>query len=409
MPAPTQPSRFAHLPRIFRRAALLFIPPVLLLTLLTVRLLHNHAAQQAQIESALDTSSQPALELASTSSLQQRPVFPFSIIPGGVRDVHELQSAVTADPVVAKHYSDFHVTQARVVRLKQPLAMRVMEEAVDYRFDGKIAVISGGSRGIGFATGRRFAQSGESSPTPATSVQATGTADEQRLKLREEQLRVQKQPVETGEARVRKDVVSEQQSMEVPVTHEEVYVERRPGSGQPTDRPIEEGETYRVPVREEQVRTEKQTVETGEVALGKRQAQETKRVGDTVRREEAHVERAGEVNVQGSDGERAIPVSGFFTGYRKTAMRPGEIVVSVTIPKPLPPFARFYKIAKRRLELVVNEHELIERKSKWRAPKPALERGYWRLYHDHVLQADQGADLDFLVGKSGAFVPRDNH
>jgi dihydroxy-acid dehydratase len=66
-------------------------------------------------------------------------------------------------------------------------------------------------------------------------------------------------------------------------------------------------------------------------------------------------------------------------------------------------------VAKRRLELLVNERELKERKGKWRAPKPALERGYWRLYHDHVLQADKGADLDFLVGKSGAFVPRDNH
>ena len=40
---------------------------------------------------------------------------------------------------------------------------------------------------------------------------------------------------------------------------------------------------------------------------------------------------------------------------------------------------------------------------------PPLDRGYWRLYFDHVLQADQGADLDFLVGGSGAFVPRDNH
>ena len=40
--------------------------------------------------------------------------------------------------------------------------------------------------------------------------------------------------------------------------------------------------------------------------------------------------------------------------------------------------------------------------------RPA-ERGYWKLYFDHVLQAHQGADLDFLVGKSGAFVPRDNH
>jgi L-arabonate dehydrase len=66
-------------------------------------------------------------------------------------------------------------------------------------------------------------------------------------------------------------------------------------------------------------------------------------------------------------------------------------------------------VAKRRLELLVNERELKERRATWRAPKPALERGYWRLYHDHVLQAHEGADLDFLVGKSGAFVPRDNH
>jgi dihydroxy-acid dehydratase len=66
-------------------------------------------------------------------------------------------------------------------------------------------------------------------------------------------------------------------------------------------------------------------------------------------------------------------------------------------------------VEKRRLELRVAPEELERRRKAWRAPKPPLERGYWRLYHDHVLQADQGADLDFLVGKSGAFVPRDNH
>ncbi|HYL90854.1 MAG TPA: IlvD/Edd family dehydratase [Burkholderiales bacterium] len=66
-------------------------------------------------------------------------------------------------------------------------------------------------------------------------------------------------------------------------------------------------------------------------------------------------------------------------------------------------------VAKRRLQLDVSDAELKKRKARWKAPKPALQRGYWRLYHDHVLQADQGADLDFLVGKSGAFVPRDNH
>ncbi len=63
----------------------------------------------------------------------------------------------------------------------------------------------------------------------------------------------------------------------------------------------------------------------------------------------------------------------------------------------------------RRLELLVPEEILSKRRTLWTAPKPPLERGYWKLYHDHVLQAHQGADLDFLVGKSGAFVPRDNH
>jgi len=66
-------------------------------------------------------------------------------------------------------------------------------------------------------------------------------------------------------------------------------------------------------------------------------------------------------------------------------------------------------VAKRKLELVVSDSELRQRKAKWKAPAAPLERGYWKLYHDHVLQAHEGADLDFLVGKSGAFVPRDNH
>jgi L-arabonate dehydrase len=38
-----------------------------------------------------------------------------------------------------------------------------------------------------------------------------------------------------------------------------------------------------------------------------------------------------------------------------------------------------------------------------------MDSGYWKLYIDHVLQADQGADLDFLVGKRGSAVPKDNH
>jgi len=66
-------------------------------------------------------------------------------------------------------------------------------------------------------------------------------------------------------------------------------------------------------------------------------------------------------------------------------------------------------VAKRKLQLLVSDSELQNRKAKWEPPPAPLDRGYWKLYFDHVLQAHQGADLDFLVGKSGAFVPRDNH
>jgi dihydroxy-acid dehydratase len=66
-------------------------------------------------------------------------------------------------------------------------------------------------------------------------------------------------------------------------------------------------------------------------------------------------------------------------------------------------------VDKRRLELLVSEEALSKRRKAWTAPAPPLERGYWKLYFDHVLQAHEGADLDFLVGRSGAFVPRDNH
>jgi len=66
-------------------------------------------------------------------------------------------------------------------------------------------------------------------------------------------------------------------------------------------------------------------------------------------------------------------------------------------------------VGQRKLELLVPEEILSQRRRGWKAPQPPLQRGYWKLYFDHVLQAHQGADLDFLVGKSGAFVPRDNH
>ena len=65
-------------------------------------------------------------------------------------------------------------------------------------------------------------------------------------------------------------------------------------------------------------------------------------------------------------------------------------------------------VPQRRLHLEVSDDELARRKTHWKAPEPP-SRGWYRLFFDHVLQADQGVDLDFLVGKSGAAVPRHSH
>ena len=66
-------------------------------------------------------------------------------------------------------------------------------------------------------------------------------------------------------------------------------------------------------------------------------------------------------------------------------------------------------VDERRIELLVSDEDLEARRKEWRAPPPAMESGYQRLYHDHVEQADQGCDWDILSGKRGVTVTRDSH
>jgi dihydroxy-acid dehydratase len=65
-------------------------------------------------------------------------------------------------------------------------------------------------------------------------------------------------------------------------------------------------------------------------------------------------------------------------------------------------------VAARKLHLDVSDAELAERRRQWQAPS-VPKRGWYKLYVEHVQQAHLGADLDFLVGNSGAEVPRDSH
>jgi dihydroxy-acid dehydratase len=66
-------------------------------------------------------------------------------------------------------------------------------------------------------------------------------------------------------------------------------------------------------------------------------------------------------------------------------------------------------VGRRSIHLHVSDAELARRKAKWKPPKPHADRGWVKLYCETVTQADQGVDLDFLVGKSGAKVGRESH
>jgi len=66
-------------------------------------------------------------------------------------------------------------------------------------------------------------------------------------------------------------------------------------------------------------------------------------------------------------------------------------------------------VAGRRLHLDVTDAELAARRAKWQPEPVAMRTGYQGLYVERVMQADKGADLDFLVGCRGHAVPRESH
>ena len=69
----------------------------------------------------------------------------------------------------------------------------------------------------------------------------------------------------------------------------------------------------------------------------------------------------------------------------------------------------FLDVRARKLDLEVDAKTLETRRKAWHAPAPITNRGWTSLYVDHVMQANEGADLDFLVGKSGSSTPRHSH
>lgn len=119
----------------------------------------------------------------------------------------------------------------------------------------------------------------------------------QRLQLRQEVLDINKASVHKGDVELGKEIISEQKSVDVPVSREEVVIERKALNNEPSDAPITNEETIRIPVSEETVNVNKHTVVTGEVSAHKRSITDTKHIDETLKREEAMVNKTGNAEV----------------------------------------------------------------------------------------------------------------
>ncbi|WP_425350707.1 YsnF/AvaK domain-containing protein [Clostridium muellerianum] len=121
--------------------------------------------------------------------------------------------------------------------------------------------------------------------------------DEGRLTLHKEELDINKSRVQKGEVELSKEIVEEQKTVDVPITHEEVVIERRSIDNEASDTPISDEETIRIPVSEEKINVDKHTVITGEVSAHKREVEETERVDEKLKREEARINTNGDAEI----------------------------------------------------------------------------------------------------------------
>jgi len=111
-----------------------------------------------------------------------------------------------------------------------------------------------------------------------------------RIQLREERLTVDKRRESAGQATVGTRVVEQKTEMDVPVMHEELFIERRPSSATENIGTIGSGDKIVVPLERERVVVDKKTVATEDVLVGQRRVEGTERVSETLKKEELDVD-----------------------------------------------------------------------------------------------------------------------
>lgn len=139
-------------------------------------------------------------------------------------------------------------------------------------------------------TGAGAGTAGMQSETMESRQENAGMTDDDSMTRSEERLNVGTEQQQTGKARLRKYVVTEQQSVTVPTTHEEVHVEREPISDPSTARSDMGEQEQEVTLHEDRVTVDKESVPVERVRLGVDEVEDEQTVSDTVRKERVDTE-----------------------------------------------------------------------------------------------------------------------
>jgi len=138
----------------------------------------------------------------------------------------------------------------------------------------------------------------------------TGRADrsdlsdrEEKIELKEESLRARKRDEQVGEVRISKHVEEQEQAIDVPVSHEEVTIERRAVDREATGG-IGSDESVRIPLHAEEAELEKRTRVYEEIDVDKEAVTDTEKMRGTVRREVADMDTTGDVDVRRSRSDQ---------------------------------------------------------------------------------------------------------
>lgn len=159
--------------------------------------------------------------------------------------------------------------------------------------------LSGSSSGTDFDTTGTTGTTGGFDSTRGAGHDTSGPDTDDAMTRSEEELSVGKRSVETGRARLRKHIVTENQTVTVPVEREEVVLEREPITDANVGDAMRGGdlteEEHEVTLHEEQVVVDKQTVPVERVRVGKETHVENERVSEDVRKEQIEFDKDGNV------------------------------------------------------------------------------------------------------------------